>query len=90
MVIIPWGVELDDDEVVHSNSFKKVRVVQGEHEHLQFQILGTDLCQRRCEETHNEHHEANQNPRRYSRNSISVFVVFWFSMCVSLRNFYTV
>ncbi len=80
MVIIPWGVELDEDEIVHADSFGEVRVVHGEHELFRFRILGTDPCQRRREETHNEHHEA-KNPRRHSRNSVPVFVVFWFSVC---------
>jgi len=76
VVIIPWGIELDDDEVVLADSFGEVRVVQGEHELLQFRILGIDPCQRQHEETHGEHHKASQNPRRHSRYSVSVFVVF--------------
>jgi hypothetical protein len=56
-------------------------VVQGEHKLLQFRILGTDPCQGQRIETYNEHHEANQNPRCHSRNLVSVFVVFWFSVC---------
>lgn len=90
MAIIPRVIELDDDEVVLADSFGDVRVVQGEHELLRFRILGIDPCQRRCEETHNEHHKANQNPRRHSRNSVSVFVVFWFSVCMIVGDFYAV
>lgn len=76
MVIIPWGVELDDDEVVLADSFGEVWAVQGEHELLRFRFrfLGTDPCQRRREETHSEHHKANRNPRRHFPYSESLFV----------------
>jgi predicted RNA-binding protein len=36
VAIIPWVVELDDDEVVLADNFGDVRVVQGEHELLRF------------------------------------------------------
>jgi hypothetical protein len=89
VVIIPWGVELDDDEVVLADRFGEVRVVQGEHELLRFRFrfLGTDPCQRRREETHSEHREANRNPRRHFQYSGENVWFFWFSESVSLGGF---
>lgn len=58
-MFIPWGVELDDDEVVLADSVREVGAVQSEHELLRFSLVGMDPTEAQSD----EQGEAEQNPR---------------------------
>lgn len=46
IVIIPWGVELNNDEVLLANNVGKVGMVQGENKLLRFRFFSADSSKR--------------------------------------------
>ena len=66
IVIIPWGVELNNDEVLLANNVGEVGVVQGENKLLRFRFFSADSSKRRrSKDRQSKQKKANRNPNRH-------------------------